>query len=130
MRAKTLNVKAYLILCATLAVSGCSSFGTDRAIIDVFKKPVERIPLALADPTPLSMSSPQWLIVTPENVDKVWEELGADNKDIVVFGLTDDGYEKLAVNFAEMRNYISEQRQIIIQYKQYYEATAASDDSE
>ena len=30
-----------------------------------------------------------------DNVDKVWEKLKKKDKDLVLFGLTDDGYEKL-----------------------------------
>ena len=36
--------------------------------------------------------------------------------------LTDNGYEKLALNFADIRNKIAEQRQIILSYKDYYES--------
>ena len=38
-----------------------------------------------------------------------------------MFALTDNGYEKLALNFADIRNKIAEQRQIILSYKDYYE---------
>ena len=36
--------------------------------------------------------------------------------------VTDTGYEKLALNFADIRNKLAEQRQIILSYKEYYEA--------
>jgi hypothetical protein len=45
-----------------------------------------------------------------------------DNKDsVVLFGLTDDGYQQLSMTIAEMRTLIATQRQIIIKYKEYYE---------
>jgi hypothetical protein len=40
----------------------------------------------------------------------------------VVFGLTDDDYQQLALTIAELRNFIATQRNIIIKYKDYYEA--------
>ena len=39
-----------------------------------------------------------------------------------LFALTDKGYEKLALNFADIRNKLAEQRQIILSYKDYYES--------
>ena len=44
------------------------------------------------------------------------------NGDYALFALTDTGYEKLALNFADIRNKLAEQRQIILSYKDYYEA--------
>ena len=44
------------------------------------------------------------------------------NGDYALFALTDNGYEKLALNFADIRNKIAEQRQIILSYKDYYES--------
>ena len=41
---------------------------------------------------------------------------------ITIIILTDNGYEKLALNFADIRNKIAEQRQIILSYKDYYES--------
>ena len=41
---------------------------------------------------------------------------------MLLFALTDNGYEKLALNFADIRNKIAEQRQIILSYKDYYES--------
>ena len=45
------------------------------------------------------------------------------------FALTDNGYEKLALNFADIRNKLAEQRQIILSYKEYYESDEANLDS-
>jgi hypothetical protein len=39
----------------------------------------------------------------------------------VVFAVTDQGYMDMAMTMMEIRNFINTQRQIVIQYKQYYE---------
>jgi len=39
----------------------------------------------------------------------------------VVFAITADGYQQLAVTIAELRNLIATQRLMIKQYKDYYE---------
>jgi hypothetical protein len=60
-------------------------------------------------------------LITPQNAEEVWAKLREKNADLVLFGLTDDGYEELSMTMAELRNYIAAQRQVIIKYKEYYE---------
>ena len=69
----------------------------------------------------------QWFVVTPENIDQVWVKLKEQGTDLVVFALTDDGYQELAMTMAEVRNYIASQRAIIVKYKGYYEPTKTPD---
>ena len=49
--------------------------------------------------------------------------LDPDNETLNKFRsmLTDTGYEKIALNFADIRNKLAEQRQIILSYQDYYE---------
>lgn len=63
----------------------------------------------------------EWVVITPENAEEVWTELQQSNTDLVLFGLTDEGYENLAINIANIRNMMNQQRIIIIKYKDYYE---------
>jgi hypothetical protein len=82
---------------------------------------IERTPLNLPDPPPVKPSSMKWVIITPENADAVWEKLKKSNTDLVLFGLTDNGYENLSVTMMEIRNYINQQKTIILKYREYYE---------
>lgn len=66
-------------------------------------------------------------MVTPENIDQVWKRLEEEKIDLVLFGLTDDGYQELAMTMAELRNHIANQRAIIIKYKEYYEPPKTPD---
>lgn len=61
------------------------------------------------------------MVVTPDNVEEVWKKLADGKDDLVLFAITDNGYEQLSLTMAEIRNYIASQRQIIIKYKEYYE---------
>ena len=71
----------------------------------------------------LLVSDIDWIIITKDNADEVFEKIKNDkNGDYALFALTDNGYEKLALNFADIRNKIAEQRQIILSYKDYYES--------
>jgi hypothetical protein len=69
------------------------------------------------------LSKPTWIIVTRDNAQEVFDRLEKEGSDPVIFGLTDKGYENLSIDFAEIRNFISTQRNIIIQYREYYEPT-------
>ena len=63
----------------------------------------------------------EWIVVTPENVNEVFKQLEEKNTDLVLFAITDDGYEMLASDMVLLRNYIAQQRLIIMKYKDYYE---------
>lgn len=116
--------KWVLIPILTLSLSGCASlslFGGGPKSIEVAKKAEERTKLNIAEPEPLDLQSPKWIIITPENSSEVWPRVKEENEDVVLFGLTDQGYETLSIMIAELRNFINTQRIIIQQYKQYYE---------
>jgi hypothetical protein len=122
------NVHRWLIPILLLPLlSGCASFslfGKKVDPVEIKTTAVERVPLNLREPAPLSPRSPQWIIITPENADKVWQDLASKNSNLVLIALTDKGYEELSVTMAEIRNFINMQRQIIIKYKEYYEPDA------
>ena len=52
----------------------------------------------------------------------MFAKLKEQNIDPVLFGLTDDDYETLAVNFAQIRAYMIKQKLTLDQYREYYEA--------
>ena len=112
-----------------LFVSGCASFGwsSDVKPIEIQKRAVERTPLRLVDPAPVRGRELEWIIITPENAESVWQRLRESNTDMVLFALTDDGYETLSLTMAELRNFIAQQRAILGRYREYYEPLAADD---
>lgn len=126
-----MNVHNLLILSSVLLISGCASLnpfswfgGNDTQKVEpvvIQKKAVEKTRLNIEPPTPLSLRPLEWVIVTPENAERIWQELKEKNTDLVLFGLTDEGYQQLAINIAEIRNFINSQRMLVIKYKQYYE---------
>ena len=118
-----------LLLVASL-LSGCASFGlfgTRVKPVEVHTKAQERARLDLPDPLPLKAKTVEWILITPANAEQIFSQLREKNADLVLFGLTDDGYESLSVTMAELRNHIAAQRQIIIKYREYYEPAANSD---
>ena len=117
-------MKKFILVLGSILLSGCSILSFDREEV----KPVEiittakpRTPLNLPDPQPIDPLEVKWIVITPENAEKVFKDLQDKGVDMVLFGLTDDGYERLSINMAKIRNYIDNQRAIIIKYREYYE---------
>lgn len=82
---------------------------------------MEKTPLDLAMPDPLRVRPIEWVVITPDNAEEVFKNMEQRGSDAVLFALTDDGYQQLALTIADLRNLINTQRQIIIKYKEYYE---------
>ena len=118
---RTLTISLLLVS----SLTGCASFGNlfgERVKpVEIQTKAVERTRLDIPFPNPVAAKPIEWIIITPENAEQVWAKLKEANADIVLLGLTDNGYEQLAVTIAELRNMIAAQRQIIVKYKEYYE---------
>lgn len=120
------RIIALALIPMIVALPGCALFNwRSTKPIEIQQKAVERVPLRLSDPAPLKPSTPRWHVITPATAAQVWAELQAQNTDLVLFALTDDGYEELSRDYALIRNFIAQQREIIIRYRQYYEAPPA-----
>ena len=123
-----MNAPRWLTLTTSLllvtSLSGCASFdflGKREKPIEIVTKAAEKTPLDIAQPDPLKLKPIEWVLVTPGNQEEVFKKLEEKGSDPVIFALTADGYQQLAVTIAELRNLINTQRNIIIKYKEYYE---------
>jgi hypothetical protein len=111
-----LNVLVLLIL--TMFLTSC---GTAVKQLDIFKTEVPKPNLALADPDPIVLEKIEWIFITSENQEEIFAKLQESNIDQVLFGLTDEQYENLSKNNAQLRAYIVELKEILNQYREYYE---------
>ena len=110
--------KIILALFCVVILAGCS---TTAQKIEVSAKPIEKPKLVVPDASVLNLKKVEWVVINEDNVQEVWKRLSDDKKDIVLFGLTDDGYETLALNLSDLMSHIQQQQEIIIAYKNYYE---------
>lgn len=119
----TKSVLHSLILTTFLLLSsGCSLLAWKSVDpIEVKTTEVERVKLNVDLPDPLKAEPMEWIVVTPDNVNEVFKKLEEEKKDLVLFAITDEGYEKLAADMVQIRSYIAQQRLIIVKYKDYYE---------
>jgi len=112
------SIRSVLILSILLMfLTSCSSIKP----LEVFNLEVKREPLNLDQPDIADFEDLDWYIITSDNAEEMFAKLKEKNLDPVLFGLTDDGYEALSKNFAQIRHYIQKQKLQLETYKNYYE---------
>ena len=75
----------------------------------------------LEKPLTPKLENIKWIIITSENAEEVFAKMKENKTDPVIFGLSDEDYELISKNFAQIRAYMIQQNQIIDEYKKYYE---------
>ena len=106
-----------LSLTLIIFLTSCSSIKK----IETFFTPVEREPLNLKEPVLGKLESIKWIVITSENAEEVFKKLEEEGIDPVLFGLTDNDYQLIAKNFAQIRHNLKTKSEIIKSYKDYYE---------
>jgi len=106
------------LLIPTIFLSSCSSV---PKTVTYQSAPIDKPSLILPDATVLALRDVDFIIVTVDNVDEVITELKKVNSNVVLFSLTDVGYENLSLNNADILKLVAEQKSIIAAYKSYYE---------
>ena len=109
-----LKVSSLLLL--SLLISSCSSW-PKLTQIEVQTVEVERnIPIQ-NKPRQLDMNDIHFYVVTAENFEEFKKRFVKENGDLVGYVLSVRDYETLAINMAEIKRYIEQQKQIIIYYE-------------
>ena len=111
---------AFIMVILALFLVGCSSTPKVKSI-NVVTTPAEKLKLNIDTPTPVILQDVNWVIVTEDNIEAIWEAIKKDNKGVALFALKDDDYGKLATNLAEIRTKMGEYVIILKKYKEYYE---------
>ena len=121
------------VLASTLTIAlttsllvGCAG----KQPITILSEPVEPVPLNTPQVRELDLANIEWFVVTPENIEEVFGKLADQRKDVVLFALTDDGYKAMSLNFAQIRELLSQQQAIIEAYKEYYNRTKDAIDNQ
>ena len=115
------NKMKNILLLGLLAVflSSCSESVQE---IQVTTVEVSKTPLNLPNPDPLQLQDVEWIIITKDNAMEIFEKLKAAGGEYALFAVEDTGYEKIQINFTDIRNKLAEQRQLLLAYKEYYES--------
>ena len=114
------NKMKNILLLSVLAVF-LTSCGSSVQEIQVTTVEVSKTPLNLANPDPLKLQDVEWIIITKDNANEIFERIKSAGGEYALFAVEDTGYEKLQINFTDIRNKLAEQRQLLLAYREYYE---------
>lgn len=101
-----------------LALNGCASSKPEP--LDIRTNPVQIPELILPKADQFEARDVEWIIITENNYEEVFKRLETKNNPIVLFGLTANGYQNLALNLNDLRTFIQQQNSIILAYENYY----------
>ena len=109
--------KVSSLLLLSLIISSCSSWNPLKTI-EVKTVEVERnVPLQNR-PRQLDLADIHWYVVTEENFAEFKKRFLKENGDpLVAYVISVKDYETLAIDMAEIKMYIDQQKQIIIYYE-------------
>ena len=108
--------KKLVILLSTITLAGCSGLIPEAEIKTVTK--VEKIVVpVVARPKPLRLTDTRVFVVTKDNYDEFVKEFTEIYGELAYVAISMKDYENLALNIAEMRRFLNQQKQIIIYYE-------------
>ena len=105
-----------LILPILLLSNGCS-WKNPLKTIEIKTVEVERVIPTQNRPRPMSMNNIHFYVVTEQNFEEFKERFVKENGDFLLYALSVRDYETLALNMAEIKRYILQQKEIIIYYE-------------
>lgn len=118
---KFLNVSVSLLLLSSL--TGCASFLSwfsddkpETRVITETKYIKPTIPLQ-SRPRAVELQDVRFYVVTAETFNEFKTKFEAEHGQLVFFAITVQDYEKLALNLADIKRYIEQQKSIIVYYE-------------
>jgi len=109
--------KVSSLLLLSLLISSCSTWNPLKTI-EIKTVEVERNVPIQNRPRQLQLSNIHWYVVTEENFVEFKKKFIKENGDpLVAYVISVKDYETLAIDMAEIKRYIDQQKQIIIYYE-------------
>ena len=107
-----------LLLVTILLLSSCSTFRPEKEIVTVTKLVERNVPI-VPHPRQVQMNEIKIYVVSPEeNFEEFKKEFESKNGADSYVAISIKDYENLGKNFAELRRYIEQQKQIIVYYEE------------
>jgi hypothetical protein len=110
----------YAALAFVLILASCSSPAEIEHV-----RPVEVRTIEVPRPAPivpsvdqLRLRSVNWIIITPDNVEESFARI--QSGELVLFAVTAEGYENIALNLSDVRAMIEQQQRIIAIYQRQF----------
>lgn len=110
----------FLIAGAVLLVGCTAPTPPSTKPVVIQTAPTDRPPFNPPPIEPYRARPVDWTIITPENADRIFQEMEAAGEPVVLFGVTENGYENIAINNREALRVILQQQSVINGYREYY----------
>ena len=115
------NLLVFPLIAILLLSSGCSYFKNPLKQIEIKTVEVERVIPTQNRPRPISLNDIYFYVVTEQNFEEFKNRFVKENGDLVGYVLSVRDYETLALNMADIKRYILQQKEIIIYYEKAVE---------
>ena len=110
------NSLALILLPLLLLSSGCSTWNPLKRI-EIKTVEVDRVIPTQNRPRPMKMNDIYFYVVTEQNFEDFKKRFVKENGDLVGYVLSVRDYETLALNMAELKRYLIQQKEIIVYYE-------------
>ena len=118
-----------LSLIILFLLSSCSSIRPEKEIVTVTEFVQTKIPIVV-HPKPVNLNDVKIYVVSPsENFEEFMLEFEKKNGTDSYIAISVKDYENLSKNFAELRRYIKQQKEIIVYYEEAVKPTKKEDDN-
>ena len=104
------------VMGAALILSGCSRFQPEPEIKVVTKVEKVQIP-TVTRPKPAQLSDTRVFVVTKDNFEEFEKEFTEIYGELAFVALSMKDYENLALNIAELRRFLNQQKEVIVYYE-------------
>ena len=104
-----------LPLTILMMVSSCSLLGTRP--IEVTAKPMERKIIQPIMPREIELTTPSWIVVTPDNWEDQLARIEEQEGELVFLAMTVPDYEVMSLNIKELQRYITELKDVVVYYR-------------
>ena len=115
------NLLVFPLMATLLLSSGCSYFKNPLKQIEIKTVEVERVIPTQNRPRAVSLNDIYFYVVTEQNFEEFKNRFVKENGDLVGYVLSVRDYEALALNMADIKRYIQQQKEIIIYYEKAVE---------
>ena len=115
------NLLVFPLIAILLLSSGCSYFKNPLKQIEIKTVEVERVIPPQNRPRAVSLNDIYFYVVTEQNFEEFKNRFVKDNGDLVGYVLSVRDYDTLALNMADLKRYIQQQKEIIIYYEKAVE---------
>ena len=110
--------KVSSLLLLSLLLSSCASWPGIKTVEDKTVEVERQIPVQNRPPQLQMNTDMKWCVVTEENFKEFKEAFQKENGDpLVAYVISVKDYETLALNMAEIKRYIEQQKSIIVYYE-------------